>query len=260
MVGDKKYYHHLLVNYRLSDSKILMIGYDMTKHKKTQVAYQKSQEQLRNLSAYLESVREDERTRISHDIHDELGQMLSLLKIDLKWLENRISSDQLSLLMKIESMSKLIDSIIEWVHKISKELRPSILDNLGIVAAIEWLAEELTKATEISCKVKITPVNLVLNDELSTAVFRILQETLTNVIRHSGATRVDIQLVKIKKIFILKVKDNGIGISREKVNNPNSLGLIGIKERVRSLKGKFRIQGIQNKGTTLSIQLPLDNR
>lgn len=254
---DRSYRNQMWSISSLSDDDILVIGSDITEKRKAELAYKDSQNQLQNFSAHLEFFREDERTRIARDIHDVLGQMLSLLQVDLKWLEHRISSDQKPLIVKIHSMYSIVDSVIEWVRKFSQELRPRVLDNVGIGAAVVWLAEEFKKQSSISCQVKVLPPNLIMDNKISTAVFRIIQEALTNVRRHSGATKVDLCLEKKDEFLNISVKDNGVGILKDQINNSKSLGLIGIKERVRLFKGYFNIQGIHGEGTTLSIQLPL---
>jgi PAS domain S-box-containing protein len=255
---NSKYRYQLWAGFQISNNEQMFIGLDITESKKTEKAYKSFQRQLRNLSAYLESVKEQERARISRDIHDELGQMLSLLQIELKWLYDRISKDQTLLIDKIHSMSRLIDSIVEWVRKISQELRPNILDNLGIGAATEWLVDEFRKQTGFACTAKISPADMILENELSTAVFRIIQEALTNVMRHSQASHVEVRLFKRKEGLRLKISDNGIGLSKKKMTNPKSLGLIGMKERVRFFNGKFKIESRPDKGTTLSVQLPFE--
>jgi PAS domain S-box-containing protein len=256
---DRSFRHQMWSITRLSDDQIMVIGSDITEQRKAELAYDDSQNQLRNFSAHLEFFREDERTRIARDIHDVLGQMLSLLQIDLKWLEHRISSDQKSLIVKIHSMYSIIDSVIEWVRKFSQELRPNVLDNVGIGAAVEWLADEFKKQSEISCQVNVFPPKLVMENKISTAVFRIIQEALTNVRRHSGATKVELFMEKKEEFLNIRVKDNGVGILEDQIHNSKSLGLMGIKERVRLLKGQFNVQGIPGAGTTVFIRIPLKN-
>ena len=216
----------------------------------------KSREVLRNLFANLQSVREEERTRISREIHDELGQALTALKMDLYWLNNKLPPDQKQLLKKTKSMLKLMDKTIQQVKKISSELRPGLLDDLGLVAAIEWQAGEFEDHTGINCKVSVKPEDIVIDPEKATAVFRIFQETLTNVARHAKATQVRVDLKEQNGDIVLMVKDNGIGIAKEQISNTKSLGLVGIKERVHSFKGDVKINGIPGKGTTLTVRIP----
>lgn len=216
-----------------------------------------SREQLRNLSAYLESVREEERTRIAREVHDELGQMLTTLKMDLAWLRERLPEDQEALLEKTTSMSKRFDATIQTVQRISAELRPASLDELGLSAAIQWEADQFCDRTDIACEVVLSPEKIVLDRDHSTAVFRIFQELLTNVARHANATRVKVNLVKKEKELILKVQDNGRGITKSQISDARSFGLIGIRERIYPWKGKVKIKGIQNRGTTVIVSIPL---
>jgi len=217
-----------------------------------------SREVLRNLSAHLQSIREEERTHISREIHDELGQALTALKMDLYWLNNRLPSDQKPLLNKTESMLKLLDKTIQTVKKISTELRPGLLDDLGLVAAIEWQADEFQNRTGIKCNLKVKSEDIVFEQDMATALFRIFQEALTNVTRHARASLVRIHLRKDKGNIVLQVIDNGIGITEKQISNPQSLGLIGIKERVHPFNGNVLIQGKKDQGTTLTVMLPFN--
>lgn len=235
---------------------ILAIIRDISERKKADEALNKYHEQLQQLSSHLQSVREEERTRISREIHDELGQALSILLIDISWLGNhRPKKNELP--KKLNAMSHLVESTIKKIQKISSELRPSVLDNLGLIAALEWQAKEFVKKTNIPCKVYFSNRSIKVNQEISTAIFRIFQEALTNVIRHAKATEVRASLVEKESRLLLEINDNGIGISERDVSNPKSFGLLGIKERARSLNGDFEINGTPNKGTTLTVSIPL---
>jgi len=217
-------------------------------------------EQLRNLSVYLQNARENERTMIAREVHDELGQSLTALKIDLALLTKRLPADQKSVMEKAESMSQLIETTMQSVKKISTDLRPGILDHLGLTAAIEWQAEEFEKRTGIPCTAVFEPEEITLDKDRTTTVFRIFQETLTNIARHAQATQVSVILKKRSDRLELLVKDNGKGISEKHMSDPKSLGLIGIRERVHYWGGSLTICGIHEKGTTVTVQLPLDSR
>lgn len=216
----------------------------------------KSQDQLRNLTAYLQEVRENERTIIAREIHDELGQIMTALKIDLSWIQDKYS-DHGTLNEKIKSMLSLIDATIQTVKKIITDLRPGILDHLGISAAIEWQAEEFQKITGIPCAVVIVPEEILLNKDLSTNFFRIFQEILTNVMRHAEATHINVRLEESDGRVMLNVRDNGNGITEEQIYNPSSFGIMGIRERVNFLGGSFKITGTPREGTEISIIVPL---
>ena len=231
---------------------------DITEHKRFEEELKNSREYLRNLSMHLQSVREEERTRIAREIHDELGQALTALKIDLSWLNNKLPEERKSLLEKTGSMLKLIDSTIQTVRRISSELRPGILDDFGLAAAIEWQAEEFQNRTGIKCEVNLEPEDIIFDQALSTTIFRIFQEAMTNVARHANATRVKVNLKEEAGMLALEVKDNGKGITEEQISSPQSFGLIGIRERAYSFEGEVKISGIPDKGTTVTVIIPLD--
>jgi len=221
-----------------------------------------SQAQLRALAAHLQSVREEERKRISREIHDELGQSLTGLKMDLAWIRVRLQSgdaenNRQPLFDKLNLMGAVLDGTAGLVRKLCTELRPGILDDLGLVAAIEWQAREFEKRTGIACCTKLELGDLAVGPESSTALFRIFQEILTNTARHAQASHVEVSLESDNGIVRLEVKDNGRGISdREKLGS-KSLGLLGMRERVRILGGSVDIQGRSGKGTTVTVRVPL---
>jgi signal transduction histidine kinase len=217
----------------------------------------RSQELFRNLSTHLQVVREEERTRIARKIHDDMGQALTALKIDLTWLNKKLTDAQPLIREKLQSMVTLINETIETVHNLSEDLRPGILDDFGLSAAIEWQAEEFQKRTGIECRINLASDESNLSKEKSTNLFRIVQESLTNVIRHANATKVEINLSEKDGILLLEVADNGKGITKAAVTNPKSFGLIGIKERVHSLGGEVDISGTPNAGTRLKVKMPI---
>ena len=239
---------------------MLALARDVTERKRAEEELRNSREQLRNLSTHLQFVREEERTRIAREIHDELGQAMTALKMDLFWLKKHLRRDQKSLLEKIELMSTLIDRTIHTVQRISSELRPGLLDDLGLTAAIEWQAEEFQNRTGIQCEVDFDPEEVVLDQERSTVIFRIFQETLTNIFRHAEATRVNISLREEAGELVFMIKDNGKGITEEQISDPRAFGLIGIQERVRFLGGEVKISGIPEKGTRVTVGVPLDKK
>ena len=215
-----------------------------------------SEEKLRRLAAYLVSVREEERTHIAREIHDELGQVLTGLKMDVSWLAQRLDAKQKALQGKTQSMCGLIDSAIGTVRKIASGLRPEILDQMGLVAAINWQAKDFQKRTGIRCRVDVPPEGIKLDLERSTTTFRIFQEILTNVARHAHASRVDVKFALTDDQMTLEVADNGVGIPDAKLNG-KSLGLLGIQERALHFNGDVTINGASGQGTRVTVSIPL---
>ena len=238
---------------------VIQIIRDVTERKSAEEAIRRNEEQLRNLTAYIQKVSEIERTNIAREIHDELGQALTVLKIDLSWIRKRLLQDQIPMMEKIDAMSKIIDRTIMTVKKISTDLRPGLLDDLGLSAAIEWQSEEFEKRTGIACRIKIEPKEITFDKDRNTALFRILQETLTNIARHAEATEVDVSLQKKDGLIELRVQDNGRGITEEELANPRSFGLMGLRERAILFGGNAVIQGVPGRGTTVTVKIPAEN-
>lgn len=230
--------------------------YDMTERQRAEEIIKRTNEQLQALSAHLLSVREEERTRIAREIHDEFGPMLTILKFDLFALGKKLTEDQHDLLEKIWLMSAQIDAAVGSVRKICSDLRPAILD-FGLPAAIEWLTTDFEKLTAIKCAVQLKIADLTFTEEVSTALFRILQEGLTNVARHAEATRVEVVLEKVNERLELKIMDNGRGINPEATASLRSFGLLGIRERTRLLGGEATVTGQVGNGTRVQLFVPL---
>jgi len=226
--------------------------------KRAEERLHESREQLRALSVYLQYVREEERTRIAREVHDELGQALTGIKLDLAWLAARLPRSQRPMLEKVGDMSAHIDATIQAVRRIATELRPGILDDLGLVAALEWQANEFQGRTGITCRVtnSVGP-DVQLDADLNTAFFRIYQETLTNVIRHASATRVDVHIAAQEDAVVLTVRDNGRGITPAEIRDRRSIGLLGMGERAALLGGKVDIKGSPGQGTEVTVRIPL---
>ena len=238
------------------------LAFDITERKAAEETLKRSREQLRSLAAHLQSIREEERIRIAREIHDELGQMLTGFKMDLSWLDRRLfenldESVNSPLLDKIKTMSRLLDEMVHSVRKISAELRPRMLDDLGLVAAMEWQAREFERRTGLRCEFHSDAGDVPLSPDLDTAVFRIFQEALTNVARHAGATRVRLTLLATAQHLRLEIRDNGRGITERELANSRSLGLLGMRERALILGGHVHISGTPDQGTTVAVQIPL---
>lgn len=237
---------------------VIHIVRDITQRKQSEEQLKNSREQLSNLTAYLLSVREEERRRIAREIHDELAQVLTALKMDLFWLSKKLPENQKLLYEKTKSMSELVDTTIGKVQKISSELRPGLLDDLGLQAAMEWQAGEFQNRTGIKCEIIFNSKSNKLDQERSTAIFRIFQETLTNVARHANATRVRVRLKENAGNLLMEVRDNGKGITEEQMSSPKSFGLIGIRERIHFFGGEIKMSGVQDKGTAVTVSIPLN--
>jgi signal transduction histidine kinase len=208
------------------------------------------------LLAHLQAAREEERKRIARDIHDELGQDLTALKLELSLLKDELGTVGLPIGRRIENMAALLDATIRSVRRIISELRPRLLDDLGLTAAIEWQVNDFQKRTGIPVDLSIYPREILLDSERSTAIFRILQESLSNVARHSKATHVAIGLTEIDGIVELDVKDNGQGMRPDQLGNNRSFGLVGIQERARSLGGTAAISGSLHEGVRVVVRFP----
>ncbi len=215
-----------------------------------------SQEELRKLSSHLQSVREEERSRIAREIHDELGQALTAIKMDVAWLKKRLDGKDAVLSEKAAATMKIIDGTIQSVKRIATELRPGVLDHLGLAAAVEWAVREFENRTGIKCSMLLEPEEFEIDKRLSTDIFRILQESLTNVMRHASATKVDVSLKAYDDVLELVIKDNGRGITKEKISDPSSFGLLGIKERVNFWNGVFDICCPEQGGTEIRVRVP----
>ena len=233
---------------------------DIDKRKKVENELENSRDQLRDLSIHLQSVREEERAFLAREIHDELGQALTALKMDLIWIDKRLPKESHEIIDKTKSMVSLLDSTIQIVKKICSDLRPGLLDDLGLKAAIEWYTEEFIERTGIICKLNIDFDEIEIGDDLEISIFRIFQETLTNITRHSVATKVKADFHLQNDILKMRIEDNGIGISEEQINDPKSLGLIGLRERVYPCGGELKIHGLKNKGTVVFAKIPLKGR
>jgi PAS domain S-box-containing protein len=216
-----------------------------------------SREQLRNLSAHLLAAREEERTKIAREIHDELGQTLTAASIELSRIKGK-GKDFATAAKRIKSASRLIDTAVQDIQKICSDLRPRILDHLGLQAAIEWQSKSFFNRTGINCNLKLSASPRKLPDVVSFALFRIFQEALTNVARHSEATEISVSLGQKDKSLVLKIKDNGIGISQEQISGEKSFGILGIRERAHDLGGTITFTGSKTRGTTITVKIPLE--
>lgn len=228
---------------------------NITESKSTELEIEQSREQLRNLSAHLQNVREEEKAHIAREIHDELGGTLTALKMDTFWLAKKLSPQEPALRQKTDVMARLIDSAVQSTRRITTELRPTILDDLGLLAAVEWQAGEFQNRMGIACEV-CGDIGGMPDGEAAIALFRIFQEALTNVTRHAHATRVLVDLRSGPEGTRLTIQDNGCGVSEERILNPTSHGIRGMFERAHQLGGSVEVRGTPDEGTTISVWIP----
>ena len=216
-----------------------------------------SRNQLRALAAYLLSAREDERAVIARELHDEFGQALTSLYLGLSWISRKLAPGQRPLQEKIRSLSAITTSLIRSVKNIANELRPGVLDELGLVKTLKSEAREFEGHTGIQCRFKTNTARTKFDRSAAVAIFRIVQAALTNVARHAHGSRALITLMKKKYGLILTVRDNGKGISSKLIHRHDSLGITGMRERALALGGTFTLDGSKSKGTILTVQIPL---
>ncbi|WP_018432637.1 hybrid sensor histidine kinase/response regulator [Paraburkholderia atlantica] len=239
------------------DSPAIYVGLnDITGRKQMEQELVESREQQRELSAYMEAIREEERKRIAMEIHDELGQLLTALKMDVSLLKMRIAHDP-EASKKADDMRQLVEGTISMVRNVASHLRPAAL-NFGIVSALEWLVEEFNRRHAIACELRIEGGDPALSDAHATALFRIAQASLTNVARHADATRVEVTLASTAAKLVLQVRDDGRGFDHQVVRRDYSYGLLGMNERARLIGGSLSIDSAPGAGTMVSIHIPLD--
>lgn len=237
---------------------------DLSLRKQMEEELRASREELRRLSGYLQAAREEERTRISREIHDQLGGSLTALKMDVRQLQKSLNNGKPDPATneqwgRLNAMAQLIDEAAQTIRRIAADLRPGVLDDLGLEAAIEWQLQDFQNRSGIQCEL-VTEVNeLNMDRDGSTALFRVFQETLTNVARHAQATRVEVNLAQQPDSLILQVRDNGRGITDQDMLGTRSLGLVGMRERIRALNGELKIQGSPGLGTTVMARIPLQH-
>lgn len=229
---------------------------ELTIHRRSELNLRMSQERLRNLSAHILSVRENEAARIARDIHDELGQSLTAIKFDVSWLARQLPDAQNGATQKIATINDMIDSMMTAGERISSQLRPTVLDDLGLAAALEWEVEQFQNRVGIECELIIRPEKLGATEKHATAIYRITQEALTNVARHARASKVEIELWSNPNNFSLKIVDNGVGMTEGRRLDPESFGLLGIKERVHQFGGTLDIISSEGAGTKVHVILP----
>ena len=238
-------------------NKNAVLSREIAERKRAEEYLRTSENNLHALAAHLQTLREEERIRIAREIHDELGQALTGLKMDLAWLAKRLPADKKPLAEKTNSMFALIDDTIQSVRRIAAGLRPEVLDQLGLMAACGWQARDYQLRTGIRCRISTPEEPIEIDPERSTAAFRIFQELLTNVSRHANATKVEVLLQVSEDTLILEVHDNGKGFARAEIDSPKSLGFLGMRERVLPFDGCIEFLDTVGSGTRVKVSIPL---
>lgn len=234
---------------------VIGVGIDVTEAKQREQEIARSQERLRELSQHLLTVREEQRGKIARELHDVLGGTLTALKMDIGWMQKHAAETRLA--ARADTMMELVRDAIDTVRKISSELRPGVLDNLGLLDAMEWEAERFRERMGIECQLTLQGAAVDIDDAAAIAIFRIFQESLTNIARHAQATQVDIDAGLVDGVLLVSVQDNGIGFDVEAVGHSKSYGLIGMAERARQFGATLEISSEPGQGTRLLLRYPL---
>jgi PAS domain S-box-containing protein len=238
---------------------VIGTAFDITEMKKAEESLNESRERYRQLVLHMQTLRESERAAIAREMHDELGQLLTSLKMNLSIIKKDINENQIkdlnAIVGELDSMSGLIDRAVKGVRKMITELRPEVLDKLGLVPAIEWLVENFKKTSKIDCSYKYSHESIQLDSEKELVIFRIIQEALTNIGRHSKATKVNVSLIKEGNSVSLTIKDNGIGFDNKALEDKKTFGLMGMQERAASIGASFNIESKKGKGTVIKLKL-----
>jgi signal transduction histidine kinase len=236
-----------------------VISSDITERKRGEEALVLQREQLRALAERLQTVREEDRKKVARELHDQIGQILTSIKMDMTWVVRHLPESEVQVLARLAESIELINDGVKAVRIICSGLRPGVLDDLGLAAAIEWQASEFATRNNIRCEVSVPPIDLHLDGDRATATFRIFQECLTNVIRHAQAKSVRVDLCQEDENILLVVKDDGKGFSEAGFSNSlGSLGLLGMKERAQFCGGDVQIFSSPGNGTTVTVRVPVD--
>jgi signal transduction histidine kinase len=239
--------------------RVLVVNSDITERKQGEEMVILQREQLRALADRLQRVREEDRKKVARDLHDEIGQILTSIKMDMKWISRRLPDSEGEVRNRLQESLQSVDEGVKSVRAICSRLRPGVLDDLGLAAAIEWQAGEFESRNSVRCRVSVPPVDLHMDGDRATAAFRIFQECLTNVIRHAQAKLVLVNLCQEDESIVLVVEDDGVGfVEPDLSNTAGSLGLLGMKERAQACGGDVRISSSPGNGTTVTIRVPLD--
>ena len=231
---------------------------DVTERVRAEEALRRSKEDLRELALASHTVREQEKSRVARELHDELAQALTALKMDVTWIREHVRAGDSPVAKKLSDIETLLDGTVAATRRISADLRPLMLDDLGLVPAVEWLVQKFTERNGIPCELELRAADLELEDAHATAVFRILQESLTNAARHAQASRVEVSIDRRDGAIALRVRDNGRGFSSSDQGKAGSFGLMGLRERTYLLGGEVSIASEPGRGTTIEVRIPLE--
>lgn len=260
MPGGKERYVHLKLHVVPDEgdtmSQVLVSWIDITDRIKYEQGLKRTGETLRRLNMHIEEAREKERSQIAMNLHDDLGQQLTAMRMNLSWLRKRIGVQSALVSDKLDEVELIIENSIGTVQKISSELRPAILYDLGLKDAVEWHMKQNLGPAGIKGTFRLAPRDLKIDEKSSIVLFRIIQEALTNIIRHSGAEKADVTIMKSPSHIELVIRDNGKGIDDDAVNDPKSFGITSIKERIKNISGEFTITGEKGRGTVLRVKIP----
>jgi signal transduction histidine kinase len=228
---------------------------DLTERQRAERELLETNRQLQQLSASLQTVREEQRTRISRELHDELGQLLTGIRMEVSWLGRHLPSGEGTMIDKIGSVKNQIDQTIASVRRISSELRPLVLDDLGFAAAATWYVDQFSARTGLLVGLALPTIDPQRGDAVATALFRIVQESLTNVVRHANAKKVEIRLDFLEGNWVLTITDDGDGFVHDR-GRPGHIGLIGMRERAQTLGGHFSVTSEPGAGTKITVRIP----
>ncbi len=253
------WYQHITVPVKDHKNRVLggiMVSQNITEQKKASIELEESKEKFKHLTHHLQQLIEKEKSHIAREIHDDLGQNLTILKFNLALFNKslQLNNEQQS---KLENIFSVIDEAIQKTKKISTDLRPGLIDNLGLIPAIDWYINDFQKQTGLQCFFNYSQENVEVNKDLAINVFRIIQEALTNVVKHAEAKAIHINMYNKKEKLVLEIKDDGKGIEKKNLNKSNSFGIIGIRERAELFKGKMEIKSKPGQGTMIRVKLPL---
>ena len=242
------------------EQRMVMVSRDITQRRKAEQELELSRKQLQHFTEHLEYILEEERKRISRELHDELGQLLTILKFDLSWLRLEGAKSDSNIVAKIDTMMESVNEALASVKRIAREIRPPQLDALGLVGAIQWDIDQVEKKTGLKGIVTDELADVEIKGQISTVLYRVFREALTNILRHAQAEQIFIRLSQRQGSVILNIRDDGRGITKKEMKGTTSLGLVGIRERVRMVGGTLTIEGKAGSGTVLSVQVPFKKK